>query len=237
VSIKGLASARRSQGPSGRFLFRPYALAGSRWEWAFGALCALLLGMIFAAELLTPDDVVAAIALLPMLAAAWVLSRRVAGLVAWVAALLFGLDVLTESANRPSVVVAGLAILVAAVIARLHAARLAVLLSSHRHLRPAAPTQAVPATLDRIDQFSHGVRSLTRRELQVARLAADGFTAAEIGHQLHIANRTVESHLASAYSKLRIRSRPELMRMGSELVSLSEPSPERELSRRLRWVR
>jgi len=59
---------------------------------------------------------------------------------------------------------------------------------------------------------------LTPRELQGARLAAQGYTAVEIGAQLHIGDRTVESHLAGAYSKLRINSRPELMRMVSILT-------------------
>ncbi|TMF86991.1 MAG: helix-turn-helix transcriptional regulator [Chloroflexi bacterium] len=65
--------------------------------------------------------------------------------------------------------------------------------------------------------WADGVRNLTQRELQVARLGAEGYTAAEIARRLHIGDRTVESHLASAYSKLRIRSRLQLIRMASEL--------------------
>jgi DNA-binding CsgD family transcriptional regulator len=63
--------------------------------------------------------------------------------------------------------------------------------------------------------------SLTRRELRVARLAAQAYTAAEIAHELHIGNRTVESHLASTYSKLGIRSKGELIRMAANHL----PSP------------
>jgi len=56
-------------------------------------------------------------------------------------------------------------------------------------------------------QLSGGVDALTRREVEVATIASRGYTAAEIGAQLHISERTVESHLAHAYTKLAIHSR------------------------------
>ncbi len=68
-------------------------------------------------------------------------------------------------------------------------------------------------TLRRPDLLS----ALTRRELEVARLAALAYTAAEIGNQLHIGERTVESHIANTYVKLGIRSRSELIRIASRL--------------------
>jgi DNA-binding CsgD family transcriptional regulator len=69
------------------------------------------------------------------------------------------------------------------------------------------------------DPFGDGraAASLTRRELEVARLAARAYTAAEIGQALHIGERTVESHIASTYLKLGIRSRSELIRIASKL--------------------
>lgn len=51
---------------------------------------------------------------------------------------------------------------------------------------------------------------LTRRETEIARMAADGRTDREIADSLVVSVRTVESHLASAYRKLGIRSRREL---------------------------
>jgi DNA-binding CsgD family transcriptional regulator len=61
-----------------------------------------------------------------------------------------------------------------------------------------------------------GVRdSLTKREREVARLAAQGYTAREIGGQLHIGKRTVETHLAGAYAKLGVRSKRELIQSGT----------------------
>ena len=62
-----------------------------------------------------------------------------------------------------------------------------------------------------------GPASLTPRELDVARLAAHGHTAAEIGRQLFIGTRTVETHPARACAKLGCRSKRELVRWAGEL--------------------
>ncbi|MCZ9339685.1 helix-turn-helix transcriptional regulator, partial [Streptomyces sp. TRM76130] len=55
-----------------------------------------------------------------------------------------------------------------------------------------------------------GRDALTGSERRIAELAADGRTNAEIADLLHLARRTVETHLTSAYRKLRIRRRTEL---------------------------
>jgi DNA-binding CsgD family transcriptional regulator len=52
--------------------------------------------------------------------------------------------------------------------------------------------------------------SLTRRELEVARLASQGMNSRQIAALLVVSVRTVESHLAAAYRKLDIRSRQDL---------------------------
>ena len=54
---------------------------------------------------------------------------------------------------------------------------------------------------------------LTRREQDVVVLAAQGFTAREIGAHLFIGDRTVETHLANAYGKLGVHSKMELVRL------------------------
>ena len=56
-----------------------------------------------------------------------------------------------------------------------------------------------------------GVESLTARELRVATLAADGQTNREIAQALYVTPKTVEVHLSSAYRKLDIRSRRDLV--------------------------
>lgn len=63
-----------------------------------------------------------------------------------------------------------------------------------------------------------GAASLTARELEIARLAAQRLTSAEIAGRLYISHRTVEGHLAHIYVKLGVNSRPDLAR---RLVELS----------------
>lgn len=53
------------------------------------------------------------------------------------------------------------------------------------------------------------VESLTERELDVLRLAAQGKTNRAIGSELGISHRTVQGHLASVYGKLDVNSRTE----------------------------
>jgi DNA-binding CsgD family transcriptional regulator len=67
-----------------------------------------------------------------------------------------------------------------------------------------------------------GPGALTPRELDVARLAARGHTAAEIGRQLYIGTRTVETHLAHTCAKLGCRSKRELVRFTRELDRMPE---------------
>jgi DNA-binding CsgD family transcriptional regulator len=54
--------------------------------------------------------------------------------------------------------------------------------------------------------------SLTAQEAQVARMAGDGLSNAEIGLRLFISPRTVEWHLGKVFSKLAINSRRQLRR-------------------------
>ena len=62
-----------------------------------------------------------------------------------------------------------------------------------------------------------GPGSLTRRERDVARLAATGMSAKEIADSLFIGKRTVETHLGSVYAKLGVDSKLQLVRQAGEL--------------------
>ncbi len=57
---------------------------------------------------------------------------------------------------------------------------------------------------------------LTEREVEVLRLIALGHTNAEIGAQLYLSVRTVESHRAHIQQKLRLSTRAELVRYALE---------------------
>ncbi|MEU1276297.1 AAA family ATPase [Streptomyces sp. NPDC005799] len=58
------------------------------------------------------------------------------------------------------------------------------------------------ATAGAQPQHAHGAGTLTKSELRVSALAAQGATNREIAETLFISRRTVESHLTSAYRKL-----------------------------------
>jgi ATP/maltotriose-dependent transcriptional regulator MalT len=58
---------------------------------------------------------------------------------------------------------------------------------------------------------------LTRRQLEVARLVADGLTNKEIAHKLYLSTRTVDMHVANILDRLDCRSRSEAVRKAGDL--------------------
>ncbi|MCC2278163.1 LuxR C-terminal-related transcriptional regulator [Streptomyces sp. ET3-23] len=62
----------------------------------------------------------------------------------------------------------------------------------------------------RIGHVTTGSAALTRAERRIVELAARGRTNAEIGAALHLARRTVETHLTNAYRKLGVTRRTQL---------------------------
>lgn len=60
------------------------------------------------------------------------------------------------------------------------------------------------------------VEQLTPREIDVLRLIVQGYTNRQVAEALHLSVRTVESHRSNLTSKLRLRSRLELIRYAQE---------------------
>jgi DNA-binding CsgD family transcriptional regulator len=84
-----------------------------------------------------------------------------------------------------------------------------------------APAQTILMRANRLAQRCEGARtpilelaaepaSLTRREREIARLAARGMSNAEIASHLVVSVRTVEGHLYNAYTKLGVTDRTAL---------------------------
>jgi DNA-binding CsgD family transcriptional regulator len=62
------------------------------------------------------------------------------------------------------------------------------------------------------------IRLLSRAEMRVARLAADGASDAEVAQALGVTRDTVVRHLSQMCRKLGARSRPELIAMLAEVA-------------------
>jgi two-component system response regulator NreC len=67
---------------------------------------------------------------------------------------------------------------------------------------------------------------LSPREVDVLRLIALGHTNAEIGKELYLSVRTVETHRAHIQQKLRLSTRAELVRYALERGLISPPEPQ-----------
>ena len=65
---------------------------------------------------------------------------------------------------------------------------------------------------------------MTKSELAVAELVADGLTNREIADRLFVSPHTVNTHLRHVFAKLRVNSRVDLTRLATERNS--EHAPE-----------
>jgi len=189
-----------------RYLPGPFALAGRPAEIPVAAGCIVLLLLVLAGDLLTPVQVaLTGLGLIPLLAAVWLLSDRLALAVAVVGLGQLVLTTALGSVSLATGVSEATAYLVLGLVVRLYAGSLAELLARQTPLRRTDVTTRT------------GVETLTKREREVAALAAQGYTAREIGVQLHIGERTVETHVANVCSKLGLKAKVELVRAASRL--------------------
>jgi DNA-binding NarL/FixJ family response regulator len=77
-------------------------------------------------------------------------------------------------------------------------------------LLPARPPAAVPPPASDAEPGRFGVYPLTRKEVEVAILVAQGKHNKEIASQLFNSERTIDNHVQHIYNKLNIDSRAEL---------------------------
>ncbi len=172
-------------------------------------LCIVAAGAAFTAELSVGSDAstFGAVSVIPVLAASLLRSRPLTLIVAAFAMLL---QVGGVSAGRISRDTAGMQIsvyLLTLAVAMLQQSRPPL------HALDRDATAGAVIRVAGIAPLTSIAERLTRREREVVVLAVQGLTAREIGAQLFIGERTVETHLAHAYGKLGVRSKLDLVRL------------------------
>ena len=65
-------------------------------------------------------------------------------------------------------------------------------------------------------QLDESIKALTKREMEILRLVAEGLTNEEIGKKIFISEKTVKTHLTNIFDKLKVNNRfkAALMLMG-----------------------
>ena len=71
---------------------------------------------------------------------------------------------------------------------------------------------------------AHRRRGLTRRELEILRLVAEGHSNAELARMLWVTEQTVKFHLSNIYRKLNVSNRTEASRW-AQVHGLLQPVP------------
>jgi DNA-binding CsgD family transcriptional regulator len=70
-----------------------------------------------------------------------------------------------------------------------------------------------------------GWAAMTKSELAIAQLAANGLTNREIAERLFVSPHTVNTHLRQVFAKLQVNSRVDLTRLATERSSEHAPEP------------
>src|SRR6266576_3344089 len=78
-------------------------------------------------------------------------------------------------------------------------------------------------------QLDESIKTLTKREMEILRLVAEGLTNEEIGKKIFISEKTVKTHLTNIFDKLKVNNRfkAALMLMGNRLIELPESTNKR----------
>lgn len=91
-------------------------------------------------------------------------------------------------------------------------------------VHPALGADGLLAAAKRLADTYHDAPRLTPREREVLELLGTGMQAKEIAELLDSSRRTIETHVAHAYHKLRVRNRPGAMRAYARLRALEATS-------------
>ena len=107
--------------------------------------------------------------------------------------------------------------------------------AGHRYLSPSLSERALDAYVLHMRQAQESgptpYETLTPRERETLRLAAEGYTNAEIALRLSISPRTVEVHRANMMRKLNLRTATDLVRYALQqgiLPLQGDPRPDEE---------
>ena len=76
--------------------------------------------------------------------------------------------------------------------------------------------EAQSDSLEAPRQLDESIKALTKREMEILRLVAEGLTNEEIGKKIFISEKTVKTHLTNIFDKLKVNNRfkAALMLMG-----------------------
>jgi two-component system response regulator DegU len=67
-----------------------------------------------------------------------------------------------------------------------------------------------------VPRLNDSIKALTKREMEILKLVAEGLTNEEIGKKIFISEKTVKTHLTNIFDKLKVNNRfkAALMLMG-----------------------
>jgi len=76
--------------------------------------------------------------------------------------------------------------------------------------------QAQTSSRDAVPRMDESIKALTKREMEILKLVAEGLTNEEIGKKIFISEKTVKTHLTNIFDKLKVNNRfkAALMLMG-----------------------
>ena len=153
--------------------FRPYGLAGGRWEGVVTALLTLALVVIFVADIAVPAPIeVTALVLIAIVAASWLLSTAPAVAVAVCALALLAVEAAMQRISAPAAAVEAAVLCSAAIASRFYANRLKTILEGTD-----ADEASVASTVFGLENLAHLIDA-----------SGDGVAAVEADGRVRYAN-------------------------------------------------